>query len=163
MGTIKLSNLSVDTADKAALKGGYLYKDLFLGHDMNRVTYNSQFDASNEIKDVQGVYDLQSIENSIKNIFGTIPGQKLLSPTFGMDLRRFIFEPVTRFRGRIIKGEIASTISRQEPRVQRVRVAVTAHEDIQEYSITTTYDVHSLDTYGFSLKSVLNSSGHFIP
>ena len=161
MGTIKLSNLSVDTADKAALKGGYLYKDLFLGHDMNRVTYNSQFDASNEIKDVQGVYDLQSIENSIKNIFGTIPGQKLLSPTFGMDLRRFIFEPVTRFRGRIIKGEIASTISRQEPRVQRVRV--TAHEDIQEYSITTTYDVHSLDTYGFSLKSVLNSSGHFIP
>tara|TARA_R100000008_G_scaffold68559_1_gene45765 strand:+ start:2077 stop:2568 length:492 start_codon:yes stop_codon:yes gene_type:complete len=163
MGAIKLSKLSVDTADNAALKGGYLYKDLFLGQDMNRVTYNSQFDAANEIKDVQGMYDLMSIENSIKNIFGTIPGQKILSPTFGIDLREFIFEPVTRFNGRIIQGEIASAIAQQEPRVQRVRSAVTAHEDIQEYSITTTYDVRSLDTYGISLKSVLNSSGHFFP
>jgi|TARA_R110002020_G_scaffold28212_2_gene90259 phage baseplate assembly protein W len=163
MGTIKLSNLSVDTSDKAALKGGYLYKDLFLGHDMNRVTYNSQYDASNEIRDVQGMYDLLSIENSIKNIFGTIPGQKILSPTFGMDIRNFIFEPVTQFRGRILTGEIGSAIAQQEPRVQNVHVEVTAHEDIQEYSITTTYDIRSLDTYGISLKSVLNSSGHFIP
>ena len=70
MALIKISDVSVDKADDAALNQGYLYKDLFLDI-VNRVSYNKQLNRTIEIRDVQGLYDLESIKNSIVNIMMT--------------------------------------------------------------------------------------------
>ena len=46
MALIKISDVSVDSADNAALAQGYLYKDLFLDLETS-VYYNEQFNWIN--------------------------------------------------------------------------------------------------------------------
>lgn len=160
MALIKISDISVDSADNAALEQNYLYKDLFL-EIINRVSYNSDLNRA-QIKDVQGLYDLDSIKNGIVNIFNTAPGQKILSPLFGIDLRKYLFEPINSFGAFQIKRDIRDKLPKQEPRIQLQRVTVEEDPDNQQYKIFLTINVRSLNEYGISLKSVLNSRGYSI-
>ena len=161
MALIKISDVSVDKADDAALNQGYLYKDLFLDI-LNRVSYNNQLNRTVEIRDVQGLYDLESIKNSIVNIMMTSPGQKILSPRFGIDLRRYLFEPVSNFTSFEIRSDIRDKLPRLEPRISLEKIGVKANVDNQEYRISLQINVPSLDITGLSLKSILNSNGYTI-
>ena len=118
MALIKISDVSVDKRDNAALEGGYLYKDLFLDLEPE-VYYNKQLNKNVILKDIQGSYDLQAIKNSIINIFLTSPGQKILNPEFGIDLRRYLFEPVNSSTAYRIKYDINTKLPGQEPRIHR--------------------------------------------
>ena len=158
MALIKISDISVDKAADSALDQNYLYKDLFL-EVINRVSYNSDLHRS-EIKDVQGLYDLDSIKNGIVNIFNTAPGQKILSPRFGIDLKKYLFEPINSFGALRLKRDIQDKLPKQEPRLQLQRVTVEQDPDNQQYKIFLTIDVRSLNEYGITLESVLNSHGY---
>ena len=96
MALIKIDTVSVSEADNNAIKQNYLYKDLFLDIE-NSYSYNAQLNRKEELKDIAGLYDIESIKNSIANALLTSPGEKILNPEFGIDLRRFIFEPVDDF------------------------------------------------------------------
>ena len=161
MARIKLSGLSVSTAEDTALQQGHVFKDLLFPID-NRVSYNNQLNKRDEIRDVQGLYDLQSIQNSITNCFLTAPGEKILNPTFGIDLRRFLFSPINDFQSIIIKGLIKDRLPALEPRIVLQRVQILPSEDIQEYTIIIEYDVQSLDMYGITQRAILNSNGYTI-
>ena len=161
MALIKISDVSVDKRDNAALEGGYLYKDLFLDLEPN-VYYNKQLNKQVILKDVQGSYDLQAIKNSIINIFLTSPGQKILNPEFGLDLRRYLFEPVNSSTAYRIKYDINTKLPGQEPRIQIQNVNVDAITDAQEYYIALQINIPSLDAYGITLKSLLNSNGYYV-
>lgn len=160
MATLCLSNISVCCACCAAIDQGYLYKDLCLGDDMNRVSYSNKLETKAEIKDVQAVFDLQSIENSILNIFSTVPGQKILSPTFGIDLRKYVFETITDFSIFNMRHEIEHKLPKQEPRINLLQTVVVPNNNNQEYLITLIYDVKSLHMYNVTQKAILNSSGY---
>jgi len=108
------------------------------------------------------LFDIPSIKNSIANIFLTSPGQKILNPTFGIDLRRYLFDPVSDFTAHQIKADITNNLTDQEPRIQLERTSVLPDPDRQEYYITLQINVPSLNTYGLSLKSLLNSNGYYI-
>ena len=161
MALIKISDVSVDSADNAALAQGYLYKDLFLDLQTS-VYYNEEFNKNSILKDVQGLFDIPSIKNSIANIFLTSPGQKILNPTFGIDLRRYLFDPVSDFTAFQIKTDITNNLTDQEPRIQLENTAVIPDTDRQEYYITLQINVPSLNMYGLSLKSLLNSDGYYV-
>jgi len=161
MALIKISDVSVDKADNAALEYGYLYKDLLLDLETS-VYYNQQFNKGSVLKDVQGLFDIPSIKNSIANIFLTSPGQKILNPTFGIDLRRYLFDPVSDFTAFQIKTDITNNLTDQEPRIQLENTAVIPDTDRQEYYITLQINVPSLNMYGLSLKSLLNSDGYYV-
>ena len=161
MALIKISDVSVDNADNAALEAGYRYKDLFLDLETS-VYYNQQYNKDSILKDVQGLFDISSIKNSIANIFLTSPGQKILNPTFGIDLRRYLFDPVSEFISHQIKIEIRNNLPIQEPRIQLENVSVLPNIDRQEYYITLQINVPSLDAYGLSVKSLLNSNGYYV-
>ena len=161
MALIKISDVSVDNADNAALSQGYLFKDLLLDLETS-VYYNQQFNKSGVLKDVQGLFDIPSIKNSIANIFLTSPGQKILNPTFGIDLRRYLFDPVSDFTAYQIKADITNNLTDQEPRIQLENTTVLSDPDRQEYYITLQINVPSLNAYGLSLKSLLNSNGYYV-
>ena len=161
MALIKISDVSVDKAANAALKYGYLYKDLFLDLETS-VYYNPEFNKSSVLKDVQGLFDIPSIKNSIANIFLTSPGQKILNPTFGIDLRRHLFDPVSDFTAFQIKADITNNLTDQEPRIQLENTSVVPDVDRHEYYITLQINVPSLNVYGLSLKSLLNSNGYYV-
>ena len=161
MALIKISDVSVDKKDNAALEGGYLYKDLFLDL-VPEVYYNKQLNRNVTLKDVQGSYDLQAIKNSIINIFLTSPGQKILNPEFGLDLRRYLFDPVNSSTAYKIKYDIDSNLPGQEPRIQIQKVSVDAITDAHEYYIAMQINIPSLNAYGITLKSLLNSNGYYV-
>ena len=161
MALIKISDVSVDNADNAALAQGYLYKDLLLDLETS-VYYNPQFNKGSILKDVQGLFDIPSIKNSIANIFLTSPGQKILNPTFGINLRRYLFDPVSDFTAYQIKNDITSNLTDQEPRIQLEKTSVLPDSDRQEYYIALQINVPALNAYGLSLKSLLNSNGYYV-
>jgi len=160
MALIKITDISVDQAENAALEQGYLYKDLFLDLE-NKVSYVPQLNKLTTLRDVQGLFDINSIKNSIKNILLTSPGDKILNPTFGIDLRRYIFEPITTFTSYQIKSDIINKLPDMEPRITVDLVTVIPVPDRQEYYITLLIDVPSLNIYGLSLKSLLNNAGYY--
>ena len=161
MALIKLTDISTNNLNGASLKQGYLYKDLFLDLDTS-VYYNKQLNKSSVLKDVQGLFDENAIRNSITNIFLTAPGEKILSPEFGLDLRRYLFEPISDFGAFAIKDDIKNRLPQMEPRVTIQKVVVIPNADENEYRITMQIDIPSLDVYGLSLRSSLNNNGYNI-
>lgn len=74
--------------------------------------------------DIKTDYDIEAIKNSIKNIFTTKKGQKLLDPNFGCSLDQFLFEKVSELGGKAIGDEIFNAISQYEPRVDVIKIYV---------------------------------------
>ena len=103
-----------------------------------------------------------SIKNSITNIFLTAPGEKILSPEFGLDLRRYLFEQITEFNAFSIKDEIKNRLPLMEPRIELDAVSVIPNPDMNEYNINMQINIPSLNVYGISLRSVLNNNGYYI-
>jgi phage baseplate assembly protein W len=158
---IKIKSLEAVELTKESLNEGYLYKDLAL--DLNPAySYNNQLNRKEFLKDVQASYDIEAVKNSIVNIFLTSPGDKILNPTFGIDLKRFLFEPVDEFISEIIRDDIETKLPLMEPRVVVDNVKVDADEDENQYNIDIQIDVPTLSIYGLSIKSRLNSNGYTI-
>jgi len=161
MALIKLTDVSVEKSANAALEQGYLYKDLLLDIE-SAVYYNEQLNKTVILKDIQGSYDMAAIKNSITNIFLTTPGQKILSPEFGINLRRFLFDPATSFTAYRVKADILNNLPDMEPRIELQEVTVIPVPDEHEFYITLQINVPSLNEYGISIKSLLNSNGYYV-
>ena len=96
-------------------------------------------------KDIQADYDNKAIGNSIVNILTTRPGWKVLSPTFGCRLDKYLFEPLSEFRGSVIANDIKRAIENFEPRITLEHIwVVVSYDDNQYY---------------FEIKFKINQSG----
>lgn len=158
---IKINSLKVDKLSEKSLKYDYLYKDLSLDLSQD-VSYNNQLNKTEYLNDVSALFDIESVKNSIATAFLTAPGDKILNPTYGVDLRQFLFEPIDDFTAEIIQDLIETQLPIMEPRVNVSEVSVIADEDNNQYNISLKIDVPSLDIYGISIKSQLNSVGYTI-
>jgi len=82
-----------------------------------------------ESKDIKVDTDIQAIKNSIRNIFTTKKGEKILDPNFGCSLEKFLFEAVSQVDAKVIGDTIYEAITQYEPRVEIVKIYV----DTQPY------------------------------
>lgn len=160
MISLNLTDLSSDLLQSSVIDKNYLYKDIKLDINTSVNTSKALYSQSTR-QDVQGIYDVESIKNSIRTCFLTSPGQKILSPEYGLDLRRYLFEPITDDTAYFIRDDIANNLVRFEPRVVLRSVDVISDIDRQEYNIIMQIDVPSLNVYGVTLKNKLNSNGYF--
>lgn len=160
MINIKLTDISVDPVSNKALEGGYLYKDLKLDLETT-YSYNNALNKKVPLNDVAALFDLEAIKNSIATCFLTSPGQKILSPEYGIDLRRYLFDPVSPDTAFFIADDIQNNLPRFEPRITVRDVSVVPNYDEQQYTVTLTIDVPSLNIYGVTLKNYLNSNGYY--
>lgn len=158
---IKIKSLKVGELEEKSMKNDYLYKDLSLDIE-NAVYYNKQLNKNVKINDIAVIYDVESVKNSIRTALLTTPGENILNPEYGADLRQFIFEPVDKFTTLIIKNLIEDELPRMEPRVQIENVNVVGDEDNNTYYIQMQINVPSLGITGLSIKSELNSTGYTI-
>lgn len=160
MISLKLTDISVDKSADKSLESGFLYKDIKL--DLaEKFSYNKALVKDDTVGDVQAIFNLESVKNSILNCFLTSPGQKILSPEYGIDLRRYLFESVNNDTAYFINRDITSNLPRFEPRITVSRVRVIPDPDNQEYNIELTIDVPSLNAYGVTIKNTLNSNGYY--
>lgn len=158
---IRITSLSPDTLTEKSLKKNYLYKDLQL--DMNPSVYlNAQLNRKDYLKDVAAIFDEEAVKNAVANAFLTSPGDKILNPDYGVDLRRFVFEPIDDFTTEILRDDIQTKLPEMEPRITVLNVDVVGNEDANEYDITLQINVPSLDITGLTIKSKLNSTGYTI-
>jgi phage baseplate assembly protein W len=137
----------------------YTYADLHL--DLReKYLINNPMHQQPEVNDLMVDYDVDALKNSLLNLFSTSPGDKILSPEFGLDLRQYIFEPITRERAFDMQRKIFSGITRFEPRIIVNQVVVVPNFDAMEYNITIYYSVPTLNITNARLASSLNKNGY---
>ncbi|WP_127500893.1 GPW/gp25 family protein [Actinoplanes solisilvae] len=69
------------------------------------------------------------VRQSIETILDTEPGERIMLPTFGCGLRRYLMAPNTTATRTAIAEDITEALGRWEARIQVTNVAVTAGED----------------------------------
>jgi hypothetical protein len=123
----------------------HIYQDLTLDIAQNKiVTRGFPFPVPG--KDIEVSLDYAAIRNSLTNLFNTIPGQRFLFPDYGLDLRQFLFLPITRSTARLIGDRIHESVSNYEPRVNIINVNVQSDPDNNKYNISLIMSFPTLNT-----------------
>jgi len=133
----------------------FLYKDLHLDFKKNTHIINKT-NTVVEKNDIQVDYDKNAIKNSLRNLFNTKPGQRILFPYYGLDLYQFMFEPITEGNAQMIGEKIVRTIEAFEQRVVVRQCIIKAKPDDNEYDITLVVEFPVFNTT-VSLNSTLDT------
>jgi len=118
-----------------------LHKDLDFHFDINPIT-----------NDVPVVVDVKAIKQSVLNILLTNHGERPFKPTFGANLRSYLFEPIDNVTIVLIANQIKEAITNWEPRVRVVDIKVSSKADRNaidisaEIKIIGTGDVVTIET-----------------
>ena len=115
----------------------YMYKDVKLDIQLQQVEGNTPSNRTNQV-DIADIRDILDIQQSLQNIFNTIPGQKILNPNLGMNLNKFVFDPINRPQADLLARSILEGLDRQEPRVKVVNLSVIGRPEQQEYEVNFT-------------------------
>ncbi len=86
----------------------------------------------------------EKVRQSIWIILETEPGERIMRPTFGCGLRRYLMKPNTASTRALMQRDVAEAISAWEPRVELQEVSVTPGEDPALVYIAISY-VHVRD------------------
>ncbi len=139
----------------------YTYTDLFL--DFTQEPFESRIGKriiSGAVNDIKAAYDLNAIRNSIVNLFNTSPGDRLLLPDYGCNLKSFVFEQMCDSTSRLLGRAIKTAIEQWEPRVTIVSINVDSYERLQQYVITLVLQVPFLPIgQTLNLAGTLNRQG----
>ena len=135
----------------------YVYKDFKFDIEENSNISSSNLYKDKSVNDIQASTDLDAIRNSVRNMFNTLPRQKLLDPTYGLDLRQFLFIPVDEDIAQLIGDRILEGFQKFEPRVVVRNINVIADEENQEFIITLTLDVPDINAIGVQIPATLGN------
>ena len=83
----------------------------------------------------------RAINASIKNIVQTIPGEKFFNSFFGSEVRSQLFEQFDVTTNLELEQQITDSVNRYEPRVNNLKVEVSARPDRNELGVTVTYTI----------------------
>ena len=133
----------------------FSYADLKLDIDLNSHIPSTPVGVGKNPIDFRLSYDENAIFNSIRNIFNTKKGQKILNPTFGLDLEQFLFDNISRENADIIGKTIYEDMPIYEPRIIVQTVNVIANPDDNEYEITISIVIPSLDNRAATSTGIL--------
>ena len=158
---VRLDNLKLTSIEKNSLDSGYLYKDIKFDISLTRFNRQELYSSSSPV-DIGELQDGQSVINSVKNILTTTPGQKLLNPTFGLDFRSYLFEPINTTTSFFLGQFIYNNLGVQEPRVRLEAVEIEGSPDENQYDIQISFSIPKLDIYNLSLNATLNKDGYVV-
>lgn len=150
---IRLTNLQYSSP------GSHTYKDLKLDIEPENNILPRGLYRSDNITDIKSSKDEHAIMNSLVNIFNTAPGQKLLTPDFGLDLKYYLFEPLSEDIAQNIGETILNGLSRWEPRVIVNRVHIIPDFDQNQYIISLYITIPTLNISGAQYTGELNTEG----
>ena len=83
--------------------------------------------------------DIEAIKNSLRNIFTTKKGQKILAPSFGVSLEQYLFSPITNANAKAMATDIMNGVNQYEPRVKISNIIVNPLYDQNQYHISLYY------------------------
>jgi phage baseplate assembly protein W len=130
---IKIKNLQ-QVADDTNTLQKYVYKDLSLDLILTQIQ-SPGYPLPLPGFDIKASFDINAITNSLTNLFNTLPGKRFLFPAYGLDLYKFLFEPITKINGQALGNKIYQSIRLHEPRVNPLQVSVLADKNNNLYDI----------------------------
>lgn len=119
-------------------------KSTFLGTGLS---FPLGVNTKGEIALVSGVED---IEQSIRIILSTMPGERVMRPTFGCRAHELLFEPRNATTIGLMQDYVDEALLVWEPRIEVIRISVQNEESPSaflveiEYRIKATHDVRSI-------------------
>lgn len=157
-----MANITIKSlAQKPVVKAGYTYSDLKLDLTFDYLN-NNELLKRKQIKDSVNSLDYDAIKNSLVSLFITIPGQKILNPYFGLNLSKYLFEPVSESIATSIASDITSGIATYEPRIKIKNLVVGYSNENQHYIISLNIVVPQINNQAFKLVGTLSNSGFFL-
>jgi phage baseplate assembly protein W len=78
---------------------------------------------------LQWLSGMELVRQSIETILDTEPGERVMLPTFGCGLRRYLMEPNTVATRTAMQRDIEDALRVWEPRIRVVEVRVTPGEE----------------------------------
>ncbi len=118
-----------------------------------------QANARGEVALVSGAKD---IDQSIRIILGTRPGERVMRPTFGCKAHELLFSERDATTASLLKKYVIDALNFWEPRIQIRSVNVLIDDDMDgalqvdiDYEIKATHDVRSI-VYPFFLANEEN-------
>lgn len=134
-------------------------KDLRKAYLGTGLAFPMQVNTRGEIALVSGAED---VEQSIRIILGTRPGERVMRPTFGCKAHDLLFEVRDATTASLLKKYVLDALNFWEPRIQVLQVEVLLDDDLDgslqveiNYEIKATHDVRSI-VYPFFLEEEEN-------
>ncbi|MET0519983.1 MAG: GPW/gp25 family protein [Burkholderiaceae bacterium] len=91
---------------------------------------------------VRMVEDEADIHESLVILFGTLPGERVLQPQFGLDLSPLLFEPLSTTLRQLLQDRITTVLLVHEPRIRVLALVVDDSQALEgllqirlEYSV----------------------------
>lgn len=167
MASIKLDKLGITTPHSTddnvnptvVPEELYTYKDIKLDIEIGSSNVNLPANQPKNNTDITDIRDLGAIKQSIENIFNTTPGEKILNPHLGMNLARFLFDPITRETGELLARQILVGLSRQEPRISVTGIKVVGDIPSNTYNIGFVITIPNLSDERVTVGGVLDEKG----
>lgn len=157
-----MANITIRSLNqKPEVKRGFTYSDIKLDLTFDYLI-NNELLRNKQIKDAVNSLDYDAIRNSIVSLFTTIPGQKLLNPYFGLNLVKYLFEPVNEDIASNIAYDITTGIATYEPRIKVKNLVVGFSIEGQYYEIVMEIGVPQINNQSFQLVGTLSNSGFFL-
>jgi phage baseplate assembly protein W len=82
-----------------------------------------------------------SIKNNLINFFLTNKNERYLNPTFGGDLRAFIFQQITEGNTEYLKQDIQSQLSTYFPNIIIGSLGIDSFPDINQINVVLKYSI----------------------
>ena len=112
------------------------------------------------IQDGQGrlrtVENAQAVMASIDNILRTAPGERVMLPQFGSDLRGTVFESITPTLMKFMSRQVKDVIEMWDDRVVVQEVELTTDPDRNQVSITVLFNIRGYSNI-FEYKTSIGS------
>lgn len=138
LNNIKKNNEQLDVSFKKNVD--IIYSDLHLDLKTQFTIQNQLYHSLNR-KDLVLDYNEEVIKNSLKTLFSTLPGQKILNPTYGLNLAQFLFYPINKFYAENIGKTILAGLRLYEPRITVTNVNVYPNIEEMLYEINISYNI----------------------
>ncbi len=140
---------------------GYIQEDEHSGklYFNNDAIPNAENLAFNEEARKKSSYKLEknvnviAVKRAIHNIFAWTPGERILNPQFGSNLRKYLYEGITEYNKEQIMAEINKCITEWEPRAEIQDIIDLSNvQDTEENTvkIEIIYTIPSLSPEQFS-------------
>ncbi len=142
------SNPYIDSqATNLSDRSAKVYKDLnlnFLAHPIK--------------KDVQRLYDIESVKRSVRNLINLDRFDKPFHPEIFGGVRELLFDSVSPFVVDMIETRITNVIKTYEKRVDLQSVTVVDNSDNNEYKITIEFFVLNTPTELVTVETIMQRS-----
>ena len=92
-------------------------------------------------KDLPVLTNERAIVRSVRNLVETIPTERFFDSLLGTNIRESLFENFSRSTVMLIEDQVRETCTQFEPRVNNVRVRVSARADQNNFDVTIFFDI----------------------